>query len=1452
MRSKGASEAAIYAATNKALDGTPYAGISYDAASKPRFEISDHDAKLVPSGLDASGRGTMGGFLRHPELYKALPSAERLSVNKGGIQGNAAFDGKTVHLGDRNFADQMLAGRPRARQTVRGPLLHELQHHGQDAGDRPRGASPNDFRAQHPGDSFEAKTRRHIQYGRVAGEVESEVTRLSANMTPAERRAEHPNARAKRFGLADRRDQIVMDSHGRIVEMANATDIHDAMKQATEARPVPDVPGKGPAAEHRYAMQYRPPGSSTLPDGLKWDYAELPKDFAGNRPDLQTSKDHRFGVIKTDRPLTADEMRAFEIKPLAGSNVGTGDTPAGAMANAGSTIVADPQLSKPRWGSFGEMVADTKRTHAFAEQAIAEELAKPMPRLSVEKNGLTSVLTKMPDGQGIRVTTLRDGEPLGHREYDTTAKGLADARQDMVSGGLKPPPGWSDEAREASAEVRAANARPEVEAKPVGGTDTESLAKARGIRERIQGSIKGSPEHSAALKDWSALPIETQRAAAQTGAPASPAGTASVKASVEVRDLGKSRFGVVANGQPVKDSKGNDKWFGSRSKAEAFAAKQSSVTPPVTNVTRETGKTVSDQGSRAPSVTRNAAMRDPNRPIELHESTRRSLNSTAAGRRTLEKLGHTPEDPRAAERARIANGTKRIGDTYKAPAPTEPSKAETFASSLKPMTAAKVKAALETQVRHNGKEFLTRAALVERQIAEGAAVQTMKIGGKEQRVLMGKDGAFLDQRAITKAGLDYAEHLSGLRGTQNPNNLAVINENRAANAQPDKSSPAGQKAMWADADRKSRELMRQFSDTQRSDNPLTDAERTKLADKRPQYEFMRPKDAKGNVYETLDDRRQRIVAPNGETVGYTERKQPLKRAVTLGDGRRVGLGQYVGAWKKALAMDPNAPVAGTPSAPRGGGTAGDAVAEFREGMQDRINKHDPAFGKGRKWDSTWQRDARRLRDTLTRKSEVPKGEAHPVDLRPKLAAMGKLEPGTYVPPKGGDRSKAAQAARNPRYIPGVGVPQQPGMTYKAPPTPTVADLPKGAFKGSEKDFSSLSPGMRREIARTAEKLAAKPRTPQVAPLKGMGPIGFQNEATLNAALKAQGKAKSGEAKPVESAPKAKVAAPKPPKGFDPKRAGMRFLGTSSTMERGPVGVFLGKDGTAYVADAKAAMDTDGRPLGLRQAPAGIQMSAAKAAKDHRFHASAQKAPEDSLARDFKPAAPTVSDLKAEAKAAGIKGASKMTKASLMEALGKNVNRIGMVGMIAAPVAAAMVAYDATKSSAHAAGTDGKTATMQAATAAAVAGGVTAGIGYGIGKGIGLTFKAAAAIAPKVAPMLGPAGVALGVGMMGYGAYHGYQKGGFKGAALGAIGADSLLDLGKSAPVTPTAAPEGAPRGVDATKASEFEARNTAYSAMQETARNVVEVNTFARERHTESGTVVKEVVKAYTRARPNQ
>lgn len=74
--------------------------------------------------------------------------------------------------------------------------------------------------------------------------------------------------------------------------------------------------------------------------------------------------------------------------------------------------------------------------------------------------------------------------------------------------------------------------------------------------------------------------------------------------------------------------------------------------------------------------------------------------------------------------------------------------------SIKEARAAKVNAALDTLIRVNGGEFMTRRALVERCISQGYKVTVRRNG---ERVLMAPNGSWFDTRNITKAGLDYAE-----------------------------------------------------------------------------------------------------------------------------------------------------------------------------------------------------------------------------------------------------------------------------------------------------------------------------------------------------------------------------------------------------------------------------------------------------------------------------------------------------------------------------------------------------------------------------------------------------------------------------------------------------------------------------------------------------------------------
>lgn len=63
--------------------------------------------------------------------------------------------------------------------------------------------------------------------------------------------------------------------------------------------------------KYHYRPLLRPASNSTLPDGVQWEYVEVPS-YITARPDLPTSQ-YRHGVISTDRLLTLDEVRRFDL-----------------------------------------------------------------------------------------------------------------------------------------------------------------------------------------------------------------------------------------------------------------------------------------------------------------------------------------------------------------------------------------------------------------------------------------------------------------------------------------------------------------------------------------------------------------------------------------------------------------------------------------------------------------------------------------------------------------------------------------------------------------------------------------------------------------------------------------------------------------------------------------------------------------------------------------------------------------------------------------------------------------------------------------------------------------------------------------------------------------------------------------------------------------------------------
>lgn len=137
----------------------------------------------------------------------------------------------------------------------------------------------------------------------------------------------------------------------------------------------------------------------------------------------------------------------------------------------------------------------------------------------------------------------------------------------------------------------------------------------------------------------------------------------------------------------------------------------------------------------------------------------------------------------------------------------------------------------------------------------------------------------------------------------------------------------------------------------------------------------------------------------------------------------------------------------------------------------------------------------------------------------------------------------------------------------------------------------------------------------------------------------------------------------------------------------------------------------------------------------------------------------------EARAKGVKDIGGMETEKLAKKLGYK----GLAGLslLAAPVVASAIAFDATRNQALASGKGGGQANVDATKAAVVAGGVTAGIAGGIIGGIKLASKIAPTVGKIASRSLLPLTAAFAAYEIGSGAVSGYRTGGAAGALKGA-------------------------------------------------------------------------------------
>jgi len=363
--------------------------------------------------------------------------------------------------------------------------------------------------------------------------------------------------------------------------------------------------------------------------------------------------------------------------------------------------------------------------------------------------------------------------------------------------------------------------------------------------------------------------------------------------------------------------------------------------------------------------------------------------------------------------------------------------------------------------------------------------------------------------------------------------------------------------------------------------------------------------------------------------------------------------------------------------------------------------------------------------------------------------------------------------------------------HKALKNGGAVEDPYGMFKSeyADPETGGVRAGEVRRVQRMVEKSppagrttkAAKPRATKQATTSGM--LGTRNAANLAAIV--ENRQANAQPQPVTAAPKATPAKPKAARKAKAVKVEAPKPQAGQTTGQG---VAQPTPPAAKLPDTKPASRTDAR---------AAFMASAKAAKlpGGGFEVTAPDGSKMTLPN------------------AGTEAAAKITA---FAKLGSAVNKLGAVSMIAVPVAAAYVAYQGTKSQAMAEGRDG---TAEAVGQAAVAAGGAAAIGYGMMKAIGGTLSVAAKLAPRIAPALGPVGLGIGVVAMGHGAYKGYQRHGIKGAALGLVGADSVLD----APAAPAPASAAQPQPVqgrlNADQKTQFATANAAYAAMKSTTEN---------------------------------
>lgn len=108
----------------------------------------------------------------------------------------------------------------------------------------------------------------------------------------------------------------------------------------------------------------------------------------------------------------------------------------------------------------------------------------------------------------------------------------------------------------------------------------------------------------------------------------------------------------------------------------------------------------------------------------------------------------------------------------------------------------------------------------------------------------------------------------------------------------------------------------------------------------------------------------------------------MRHAIRLPNGKAVTLSAYARVWRMLRECDPAREFAGWDYFSE---RADSILRDIRAGLADRINRHIPGFGAGRKWDSGWQGWASRTAREVNTPHLRVYATGIPAELRGRLA-----------------------------------------------------------------------------------------------------------------------------------------------------------------------------------------------------------------------------------------------------------------------------------------------------------------------------------------------------------------------------------------------------------------------------------------------------------------------------------